>query len=105
MSFAKHTTSPPPFDAKAANDAFLKHLRKDDGTAYAVFAGGGFAAINRYLLGIGEFDGKGLKDVVEANADGLDAMKKTVDANRTALADLENRVAALEVQPAARPFP
>lgn len=105
MSFAKHTTDPPAFDAKVANDAWLAKVRKDDGTAYQAFASGGFHKVNRWLLGIGEYDGTGLKDVVEANADGLDALKKTVDSNKTELQDHEARLAALEAQPAPRPFP
>lgn len=105
MSFAKHTSDPPPFDATAANNAFLKRLLKDDGSPFQVFLGGGFQKLNRWLLGIGEYDGIGLKDVVEANADGLDSIKSHVDLNSGKLLDLEDRVAALEAQPAPRPFP
>lgn len=95
----------PPFDARAANDAWVKRVLKEDGTAYAVFEKGGFHALNRWMLGIGEFDSKGLLDAVKTNAVQQNQIKGDVDQQGTAIANLRQRVAALEAQPSTSPFP
>ena len=56
-----------------------------------------------------EFDGKGLRDVVDANAQYLDAVKEDLDAHRAADATrhqtINQRLAALEAAAASAPFP
>ena len=98
-------STPPPFDARAANDAWVSRVLKEDGTAYAVFEKGGFHALNRWLLGIGEFDSKGLLDAVKTNAVEQNQIKGDVDQQGTQIANLRQRVAALEAQPVTSPFP
>ena len=97
--------TPPPFDARSANDAWVKRVLKEDGTAYAVFEKGGFHALNRWMLGIGEFDSKGLLDAVKTNAVEQNQIKGDVDQHGTQIANLRQRVAALEAQPVTSPFP
>ena len=101
-------TAPPAFDAKAANDAWLRRVLKDDGSPYAVFSGGGFHALNRWVLGTGEYDGKGLADAVKTNAVEQNQHIASDNARHEAinqdLNDLDRRVAALEAQRSA-PFP
>lgn len=95
---------PPAFDARTANNAWLAKVRKDDGTPYAVFEGGGFHALNRWTLGIGEYDGKGLFDAVKTNATEQNQIRSQVNGHENRLDNLASRVAALEAQPQV-PFP
>lgn len=59
----------------------------------------------RWVGGEGEYDVKGLRDVVNSNAIMLDNQKSDVDSLRAEAQDHETRIAALEAQPPARPFP
>lgn len=95
---------PPAFDARAANDAWLKKVLKDDDTPYAVFASGGFHNLNRWMLGIGEFDGKGLFDAVKTNASEQNHIRTQVNGHGARLDKHDDRLAALEAQQHA-PFP
>lgn len=99
---------PPGFDARAANNAWLARVRKDDGTPYAVFEGGGFHDLNRWMLGIGEYDGKGLFDAVKTNAGEQNQIKNDLDAlderERQHHQAQSARIAALEAA-ANNPFP
>ncbi len=97
---AVHPAKPPPFDARAANEAWVDGLKREDGKPYAVFQGGGFHSLNRWVLGIGEFDGKGLADAVKTNATQQNqqaaANTKAHTAMDKQLSDHESRIAALE---------
>lgn len=52
-----------------------------------------------------EYDGTGLRDVVNSNAIMLDNVKKDVDVSAQAIIELRADVQALQEAPAARPFP
>lgn len=97
MSYAKHTTTPPPFDAAAAAKAPTSSAWEK------------FPEWKRWVEATATQDGRGLKDVVEANAIGMDRLKVDVDAHTESLAkqfitiqQLAQRVSALEESP---PFP
>jgi hypothetical protein len=97
MPYAKHTTTPPPFDALTAAKA-------PAGPAWEKFP-----EWKRWVEATGTQDGRGLKDVVEANAIGMDKLKVDVDQQREAAAQLFKtvqqlaaRISALETTP---PFP
>ena len=102
-------TQPPDMDTKS----FVARLR--DVTAkvglgpFQVFEDKYLPVFHRWIRSEGEFDGKGLRDVVNANAIFLDDVKNDLDAHKaidnsrhTALAQ---RVAALEGQNTNAPFP
>lgn len=52
-----------------------------------------------------EYDGTGLRDVVDANARYLDAVKGDVDTHSQAIIEMRADIQALKEAPAARPFP
>lgn len=89
MTFAKHTTTPPPFDAAAAAKAPTSSAWEK------------FPEWKRWVEATGSQDGKGIKDVVEANALGLDKLKADLDEHSQRLAIAEQRLTALEARPAA----
>lgn len=91
MSFSKKPTQPPAFDATSA----IKGLNA---------AWQRFPEWKRWLEATGDQDGKGLRDVVNANAIALDGVKANVDNHTAQIAALTTRIAALEAQPAS-PFP
>lgn len=76
---------------------------------FAVFNDDGLPVFHRWVRGEGEFDGTGLRDVVNANALALDDLKEDLDAHKTLDATrhtaLAQRVAALEGQSTNTPFP
>jgi hypothetical protein len=98
MRYAKHIGQAPPLDARA----------------FATTAGASAKTIEQFVNhkqwveGSSEFDGSGLRDVVEANAGALDDLKGDFDQHRTMdnsrHSALAARVAALESQPSV-PFP
>lgn len=109
MAFSKKPTQPPEMDTKA----FVKRLR--DITAkvglgpFQVFSDGYLPVFHRWIRSEGEFDGTGLRDVVNANAYALDDLKADLDAHKTTentrYTALAQRVAALEGQQTSSPFP
>lgn len=109
MAAAK-PTQPPAFDASTAwsvlrdelrkGDAHVvvdgvKHLVVDEGDEYQVFQDKAFPRWKRWVDGTAEYDGSGLRDTVDANAQYLDAVKNDVDA-------LNDREAAHHAAQAAR---
>lgn len=82
----------PPFDAKAANNAW-RTMRKPDGSEYAVFGSGDFVTFTQGL--------RGQRDVVAAHDVQLGDHKSDIDEHSARLADLELRTAALEARPTA----
>jgi hypothetical protein len=109
MAFSKKPSQPPAMDTKG----FVRRLR--DITAavklgpFSVFNDDQLPPFHRWIRSEGEFDGNGLRDVVNANAIALDDLKEDLDghkavdsARHTALAQ---RVAALEGQQHNAPFP
>lgn len=91
MSFSKHVGQAPALDAAGMVKPLNASAQK-------------FPAWKRWVEASGEFDGTGLRDVVQANAIGMDSLKTASDAANAQIKDLEARVAALEAQPAL-PFP
>lgn len=88
MPFAKHVGQPPALDAAG--------MVKGDNPAAQKFP-----PWKRWVEGTSEFDGKGLRDVVEANANGLNTVKVDVDEHAQRLSQAEARIAALEARPVA----
>jgi len=67
---------------------------------------GKIPAWKRWVGGEGpEYDGTGLRDIVNANAINQNAIKANVDANSQAILELRADVEALKEAPPARPFP
>lgn len=94
MSFAKQPTQAPQFDAGAfAKHAGLTPADTKNLQAWKQWVGAELA-----------FDGSGLRDVVAANALGLNAVKADADALHDEMTVLAARVAAVEARPAV-PFP
>lgn len=91
MSFSKRPTQPPGFDAGTAIQGMSLAWQR-------------FPEWKRWVEATGSQDVKGMRDVVNANAIGLDVVKSDVDEHAARIADLEARVHALEVAPPA-PFP
>ena len=89
--------------------AWYDNLRRPDGKPYEVFNNQTLTKWKRWVGGEFEFDGKGLRDVVDANAQYLDAVKEDLDAHRAADATrhqtINQRLAALEAAAASAPFP
>lgn len=104
MAAAK-PTQPPPFDATAHEKALYDSVRKPDGSAYLAFADKAYATWKRWVESTGEYDGKGLRDVLNTNAIYTDAIKRDVDTQAQAIIELRADVQALKEAPAARPFP
>ena len=109
MAFTKKPTQPPAFDSKT----FVKRLREITAKVglgpWTVFNDDQLPVFHRWLRSENEFDGTGLRDVVNANAYALDDVKEDLDghkavdnARHTALA---LRVTALEGQSTNTPFP
>lgn len=99
MSFAKLPTQAPQFDASALQ-AFFNNV----GIKLGVKTPGGLVPWKRWVEATAEQDGVGLRDVVNANALGLNALKADVDGNYAAMLNLGERIDALEVAPK-NPFP
>lgn len=104
MASAK-PTQPPAFDATGHEKALYDSVRKPDGSPYAVFADQSFPRWKRWVESNVEYDGKGLRDVVNINALMLDNLKADVDLHGQAIIELRADVQALKEAPAARPFP
>lgn len=106
---SKQPSQPPPLDTKN----FVARLRdiaaKVSLGPFPVFADSGLPVFHRWIRGEGEFDGNGLRDVVKANAQYLDAVKDDLDAHKATDAArhtaLATRVAALEEGASSSPFP
>lgn len=102
-------TQPPAFDAATTWKVLDTELRKDDGSGYQVFQDKAFPRWKRWVDGTAEFDGTGLRDVVNANAIHLDAVEENLNAHKAADASghqtINQRLAALEAQSQTSPFP
>lgn len=103
-------TQPPTFDEGTfARRLYERVLTPSTNKPYAVFKPDYFPKFVRWVKGSEEFDGIGLRDVVNANAIYLDAVKDDLDqineretAHHTAQA---MRLAALEEAVSNPPFP
>jgi predicted transcriptional regulator len=81
-------------------DAWLESVKKPDGTDYLVFSRRTLTTWKRWVGGEFEFDGVGLRDVVNANAVYLDGVKRDLDDHRenmgVAFNSVDSRLDALE---------
>lgn len=102
-------TQPPAFDASAHEKVLDTELKKDDGSSYAVFSDKAFPRWKRWIDGTAEYDGTGLRDVVNANALYLDEVKDGLDAHKEAdnqrHQTVNQRLTALEAAVQSPPFP
>ena len=108
MASAK-PSQPPAFDASTHERVLYDEIRKADGSGYQVFLDKALAKWKRWVGGEDEFDGKGLRDVVQSNAVYLDAVKNDLDNFRENTGVAQNstnsRLAMLEEAVANPPFP
>lgn len=108
MASAK-PTQPPAGDFSTFSKALNDNVKRPDGQPYAVFGDGTLPRFTRWVGGTAEFDGTGLRDVVNANAQYLDEVKSGLDKHKIADAErhqtVNQRLAALEAQAASSPFP
>jgi hypothetical protein len=109
MAFTKKPTQPPDMDTKA----FVKRIREITAKVglgpFQTFEDGYLPVFHRWIRSEGEFDGAGLRDVVNANAYAVDELKADVDRykaiDNTRHNALAQRVAALEGAATTTPFP
>lgn len=104
-------TQPPAGDFATFSKTLHDKVRKGGyatGDPFTVFADGTLPKFTRWVGGTGEFDGSGLRDVVNANALYADEVKNDLDEHKeidkTRHAALAARVSALEAQ-GEPPFP
>lgn len=102
-------TQPPASDFGTMEAAWYENLKRPDGKPYEVFNKATLTTWKRWVGGEFEFDGKGLRDVVNANAIYLDEVKEGLDAHKAADASrhqtVNQRLAALEAAASQNPFP
>ena len=102
-------SQPPAGDFTTFSKALSDNVKRPDGQPYAVFGDGTLPRFTRWVGGTAEFDGTGLRDVVNANALHLDAVERNLndhkDADNARHASISQRLAALEAAGNATPFP
>jgi hypothetical protein len=106
---SKKPTQPPASDFSTMEKAWFDNLRRPDGQPYEVFDNQTLTKWKRWVGGEFEYDGSGLRDVVNANAILLDQVQddlgahKAADLNRHQV--INGRLAALEAAVSSPPFP
>lgn len=102
-------SQPPALDTKGFVTRLREVVAKTGLGPFPVFGDEGLPKFHRWVRGEGEYDGKGIRDVVNANAIYLDDVKDDLDAHKavdnTRHTALAQRVAALEGQNTHAPFP
>lgn len=102
-------TQPPASDFATMEKAWYDGLKRPDGKPYEVFNNKTLTRWKQWVSGEFEFDGKGLRDVVMANALYVDAVKGDLDDHRQAdlvrHQTINGRLAALEAAVQSPPFP
>lgn len=78
MASAK-PSQPPTFDETTFAQRLRERVLTSGGLPYAAFKPEYFPRFVRWVKGTGEYDGKGLRDVVNANAVMLDGVKEHLD--------------------------
>jgi hypothetical protein len=105
---AEEPTQPPASDFSTMEKAWLDNLKRPDGQPYAVFGNRTLTRWKQWVGGESEFDGKGLRDTVDKNAQFLNAVDRHlhthIDNDNTRHAALAARVTALEAA-GSNPFP
>jgi len=102
LAFTAKPKMPPTFDAAA----FTKKLA--EGKPITATQQAQFIAWKQWVESTNAYDGTakgGIRDVVDANAKGVDSLKVHVDSNSQAILELRADVQALKEAPAAHPFP
>jgi hypothetical protein len=106
---SKKPSQPPPLDTKGFVTRIRELTAKVGLGPFPVFGDDGLPKFHRWVRGELEYDGSGLRDVVNANAIYLDAVKEDLDAHKavdsTRHTQLALRVSALEGQNTNAPFP
>lgn len=77
-------TQPPAADFSTMEKAWYDNLKRPDGQPYEVFNNQTLTKWKRWVGGEFEYDGQGLRDTVDANAQYLDEVKNDLDQHRTA---------------------
>ncbi len=103
-------TQPPAGDFAIFSKALSDNVKKPDGSPYAVFGDGTLPRFTRWVGGLSEYDGTGLRDVVNTNALYLDQVKNDLDAHKSTdivrHKTINERLAELEASQAQpTPFP
>lgn len=100
---------PPASDFSTMEKAWYDNLKRPDGQPYEVFNNQTLTKWKRWVGGEFEFDGTGLRDVVNANAIHLDNVEENLNAHKAADASrhqtVNQRLSALEAAVANPPFP
>ena len=102
---SKKPTQPPASDFSTMEQAWYDNLKRPDGQPYEVFNNHTLTTWKRWVGGEFEFDGTGLRDVVNANAVMLDTVKDDADSLRDDVNALLQWKAEQEALPVVRPFP
>jgi len=106
---SKKLGNPPTFDESTFAKRLHERVLTAGGKQYAVFQDKYFPVFTRWLKGSGEYDGSGVRDVVNANALYLDDVKGDLDNFRenqgVAHNSINNRLATLEEAVQNPPFP
>lgn len=105
MASAKPTQPPSGADFDALVKKVNSLCAKTGLTPLSATISGKIPAWKRWVGGEKEYDGSGLRDVVNSNAITLDGVKNNVDSHSQAIIDLRADVKALMEAPAPRPFP
>lgn len=102
MAYTKKPSAPPGFNAKAFTDALVA------GKPLTPALQAQYIEWKQWVESTDNFDGAdkgGLRDVLDADAKAVDALKTHVDSNSQAILELRADVEALKEAPPARPFP
>lgn len=105
MASTKPTQPPSGADFNALVNKVNELAKKVGASPLNATITGKIPAWKRWVGGEKEYDGIGVRDVVNSNAIMLDGVKSTVDTHSQAILDLRADVQALMEAPAPRPFP
>ena len=102
MAFTKKPSAPPPFDAAA----FTNALKANSPISPAVATQ--YIAWKQWVESTNAYDGAakgGLRDVLDADAKAVDALKGDVDIHSQAILEMRADIQELQEAPPAHPFP
>lgn len=87
-------TQPPTFAEGTFAQRLHERVLSPEGKRYLVFGSQYFPKFVRWVKGTGEYDGTGLRDVVNANAIFLDHVKEDLDTHKEVDAERHAQLAA-----------
>jgi len=105
MASAKPTQPPAGADFNALVSKVNELAKKAGISPLSATIIGKIPAWKRWVGGEKEYDGTGLRDVVNSHGVQLDGMKTNIDVHSQAIIELRADVQALQEAPAPRPFP